>query len=955
VESTLDEHPLKLRLEDYETNKSLEISASYGRQYFTQEEIKLVLERLEQVLMTFIESPTKQIREVPQLLPHERDTLLYRFNDTDVAYPADKTLHQLFDEQVDKTPDNIALVFEGEQLTYSELNEKANQLAHVIRQTYLDTYGHELKADTLIPLYLDRSLEMVISILAILKAGGAYVPISPEYPAERTQFILTDTAAKMVVTQLQHFATLTRLSDRINYSVSLLAADILSIDISMPTDAPSFISTSTDLAYVIYTSGTTGKPKGVLTPHQGVTSLVQSNSYIELSTDDTFLQLSDTSFDAATFELWGSLTQGAKLVLPTRNTHMSVETIRHLLNDHKISVLWLTRALFDSLYVQDVNLFANLRYLLVGGEALTTSLIRQLLMQESRPKKLLNGYGPTESTTFTTTYCCECFGESVPIGKPINTRKVYILDCNRQLVPMGAVGELYIGGAGLARGYLNRPDLTKACFIDNPFSTAADIDKGYTRLYKTGDLVRYLADGNLEYLGRNDSQVKIRGYRIELGEIETALSLLDSVKQAVVIDRERDGNKYLAAYIISNEHLQGQRLNEQALDTESLIDSLTQVLPEYMVPATFTNIDVIPLTINGKLDRRALPEPQWVNVDNYTEPRNALETQLCEIWQTVLGLEQVGIYDNFFRRGGDSITAIKLVAVIRRALSINIPLSTFFSRPQISLFCDWLTQEAGKDDLLKVLTPKSNAQQKLFMIHPGSAGTEVYVPLALALADEFNCIGIDNYNHSSEANISCLKQMALMYVDLILAHTSINLPIYLLGWSLGGQLALEMSYLLESRGAKDINVFLLDPVMNSERLSYFKKQQNINSELPRIKEKLYKTGITDKNHIEKILQVYPIEVALAQCEQSGKLHYADVTLFKAGLADGNVDDAEGVLFQMYRFVVELPDNDVARWVEKPMTVTLIDDKNHGNIIESIKEIRMGILESLVLDEAIELI
>jgi acyl carrier protein len=590
-----------------------------------------------------------------------------------------------------------------------------------------------------------------------------------------------------------------------------------------------------------------------------------------------------------------------------------------------------------------------------GGEPINLNRMYEWIASNSGSCTLVNSYGPTEcsdvSTFHTLIHPAGLKNKEIPIGRAINNVKLYVLGDNFAVLPIGAVGELYIGGAGLARGYLNRSELTKACFIDNPFATVDDIAKGYTRLYKTGDLVRYLpngnADGNLEYLGRNDSQVKIRGYRIELGEIETVLSSLDSVKQAVVIDREREGNKYLAAYVLST--------NEQTLETESLIDSLTQVLPEYMVPATFTVIDAIPLTLNGKLDRRALPEPEWVSVDNYTAPRNALETLLCGILQSVLGLEQVGVHDNFFRSGGDSILSIKLVAAIRYELDVDIPLSTFFSLPKIALLCNWLTKESGKDDLLKILTPESSAQQKLFMIHPASAGSEVYVPLALALSDTFNCIGIDNYNHSSKVNISSLQKVASMYVDLILAHTSMDESIHLLGWSLGGQLALEMAYLLESRGAKNIKVFLLDSIMNSEPLNGLKRQLDMSSSLLKIREMLYGMGVTDKNHIEKVLQVYPLEVAMGQCEQSGRLEYTEVILFKAGLIEGNIEEYDEVLCHMSQFVVELPDNNVAKWLDKPMTVTLIKDKHHSNIIESIEEIRMGILECFALDEAIELI
>jgi amino acid adenylation domain-containing protein len=742
----------------FEQGESLIVKLGFSEDWLNSQDGARLLKQLERILSSIAAEPEQHCQSLSFISTTERDTLLHDFNDTDAPYPRDKTLHQLFDEQVAKTPNNIALVFEGVQLTYAELNEKANQLAHAIRQTYLDTCGHELKADTLIPLYLDRSLEMVISILAVLKAGGAYVPISPEYPAERTQFILTDTTAKLVVTQSQHLATLEALSDGANkgisHSVSLLAADLPSIYEDRPTEAPISISTANDLAYVIYTSGTTGKPKGVMVEHHNVVHLVKALvQRFNVQVKEKALLFLAYVFDASVSEFFVSLLSGQTGYLCSESERNAIGVTK-LIQREDINVASFPSVMLNQLSPDD---FTSLKTVISGGDSPSLGLLTSF----GQHCQVFNAYGPTEITVCATANEYQTGDSANNIGTGVNNTQLYVLDERLALMPLGASGELYIGGAGLARGYLNRPELTKACFIDNLFATEDDIKKGYTRLYKTGDLVRYLADGNLEYLGRNDSQVKIRGYRIELGEIETALSSLDSVKQAVVIDREREGNKYLAAYIVlhgqsvNEQAANGQALdNEKALDTDRLIASLTQALPEFMVPATFTIIDAIPLTINGKLDRRALPEPAWVSVDNYTAPRNALETQLCEIWQSVLGLERVGIHDNFFRSGGDSITAMKLVAVIRRELSVDIPLSTFFSRPQIALCCDWLTKGTCQYDLLKILTPESSAKQMLFMIHPASAGCEVYVPLASTLSTEFNCIGIDNYNYHSGIQVS---------------------------------------------------------------------------------------------------------------------------------------------------------------------------------------------------------
>ena len=423
-------------------------------------------------------SATQLMRET------EYQQIVHTWNQTDASYPQDKTIHQLFEEQVKKTPGAIALIFENETLTYSELNQQANQLACAVRSQYRKCAGEELLADTLVALYFDRGLAMVVAMLAVLKAGGAYVPIAPDYPKARTRFMLQDTQAPVVLTQNHYLTRLTDWTDTLSNIPTVITIDNIDQVEDLSSKNLTQISAPTDLAYVIYTSGTTGQPKGVLIPHRGVTSLVCDNQYIDISSDDTFLQLSNTNFDAATFEIWGALTHGSRLVIPNAEASLSAEQLESVLKRYQVSILWLTRTLFDSLYIQHSDLFGSLRYLLIGGEALTAELIRKLINQDYRPQYIINGFGPTESTTFTTMYLCGHIDDSIPIGKPINTRKVYVLSERLAPVPIGVPGELCIGGAGLACGYLNQSKLTAEHFIDNPFATKADKAKGYTQLYK---------------------------------------------------------------------------------------------------------------------------------------------------------------------------------------------------------------------------------------------------------------------------------------------------------------------------------------------------------------------------------------------------------------------------------------------------------------------------------------
>ena len=528
--------------------------------------------------------------ELPLLSTQERHQLLVEWNDTATAYPDAKCIHQLFESQVEKTPDAVAVVFADRQLTYEELNQKANQLAN-----YLHSLG--IKPALLVGICMESSLEMVLAILAILKAGGAYVPLDPMYPQKRLSFMLQDSQVSVLITQ-KH------LIDRLPQH----QAEIVCLDTDwqlisqFPHHTPITESQATNLAYIIYTSGSTGQPKGVAVTHQAVNRLVFNTNYIQLTPDDRIAQAANIAFDAATFEIWGALLHGAKLVIITKSILLSPEEFAANIHAQEISVLFLTTALFNQLANFVPQAFSSLRYLLFGGEAVEPRWVKEIL-DKGAPQQLLHVYGPTENTTFSSWYLVEelpTTATTIPIGRPISNTQIYLLDQNLQPVPIGIPGEIYLGGAGLAQGYFNRSALTQEKFISNP------LEKTGSRLYKTGDLARYLPDGNIEFLGRIDHQVKIRGFRIELGEIESVLNQHPQVFQSLVISHkdEDSSNHRLISYIVPNQE------QTSSLSVHELRLFLQENLPEYMIPTHFVTLSALPLTPQGKIDRRTLPLPE---------------------------------------------------------------------------------------------------------------------------------------------------------------------------------------------------------------------------------------------------------------------------------------------------------------------------------------------------------
>ena len=660
VENQRIKFDLSLFLEEIETEKGsyLEGFWEYDGDLFTPERITRMVGHFQTLLKGIVANPQQTVGELPLLTESEEQQLLVEWNQTQTSYPDHYCIHQLFEEQVVKTPDAIAVIDGEKSLTYEQLNQKANQLAY-----YLQNLG--VKTEDLVGICIERSVLMIIGLLGILKAGAAYIPLDPNYPSERLAYMLEDSAVSVLLTQENLVDTLP------NYlgTIFCLDQDGKILD-HHPQDNLLHPMTSENLAYVIYTSGSTGKPKGVLIQHQSLLNLVSwHQNAFDITTIDRVTQLAGIAFDASVWEIWPYLTAGACLAIVPPDLLTSPKQLQEWLIAKKITVSFLPTPLAETLIPLDWSPNCPLRLMLTGGDKLND------FPPTSIPFTLVNNYGPTENTVVTTSVKITpdlLTEKAPPIGRPISNTQVYILDQYQQPVPIGIPGELYIGGSGLAKGYLNRPELTDSKFIANPFS-----QKLSDRLYKTGDLVRYGNDGQIEFVGRIDHQVKIRGFRIELGEIETVLNQHPQVKEAIIIAREdQPGVKRLCAYVIASQNLTVSQLRL----------FLQEKLPQYMVPAFFVLLDAFTLTANGKIDRCALPQPTLELEDEAAlnlSPGTEKERILAAIWQRVLGLKNISINDNFFELGGDSILAIQIIAQANQA-GLQITPKQLFSHQTIA-------------------------------------------------------------------------------------------------------------------------------------------------------------------------------------------------------------------------------------------------------------------------------
>jgi amino acid adenylation domain-containing protein/thioester reductase-like protein len=652
-------------------------------------------QRLIGYLQTAVHALMEALEKSPQtpalslsILPEsERRQVIEVFNATQALYPQEKLIHALFEEQVERTPHAVAVIWDSDslayvRLTYAELNARANQVAR-----YLVAQG--VQAGEYIPILMPRCLELLIAQIAVLKSGGVYVPVDPAVPAERQAFVIRDCAARHVLTDQEICAEIARDVHWINCATLVgTIRELPDGNLALPLESPR-------AAYVMYTSGSTGVPKGVVVPHHAVNCLVLNN-YAQIVSSDCIAHCSNPTFDLSTFEIWAALLNGASVLIVPVPVVLDAERFARLLRQHDITILWLTAGLLAQYTEALSGVFGQLRYLLTGGDVVEPATVRRVLGHQ-RPKHLLNGYGPTECTTFASTYEIETISEdtkTIPIGRPIANTRIYILDAELQPVPLGVAGEIYIGGKGVALGYLKRPQLTAERFIADPF--CAD---PHARLYKSGDLGRWRADGTIEFLGRNDSQVKIRGFRIELGEIEATLESHSDVKQAVVIGREDvPGEKRLVAYVIPK----APSARSELLSAEMLRANLQLILPDYMVPSAYVMLESLPLTANGKLNRRALPAPTLrSNVGGqYEAPKGEVEETLAAIWRALLQVERVGRRDHFFELGGHSLLALQLLVRIDQSLGRALNVSDVYRNPTLQELATRIGVGASADGLV---------------------------------------------------------------------------------------------------------------------------------------------------------------------------------------------------------------------------------------------------------------
>ncbi|EJR98785.1 non-ribosomal peptide synthetase (plasmid) [Bacillus mycoides] len=625
---------------------SLQVHIDYRKELFSKEEINRFFKTMLAVIENTFKNPKQKVSEIEIISEEDKRKSLVEFNNPKLDFPPQVTIHELFEQQAMIYPNSIAVTYEKGKVTYRELNENANQLAH-----YLQKKG--VGPDTLVGLCVERSLEIIVGILGILKAGGAYVPLDPTYPEQRLQYILEDAGIQLFVTQ-ESLKELKWLPE----NIKSICLDRDRDEIGQESKTLPFSDVSSqNLAYVIYTSGSTGNPKGVMIEHHNVIRLFKSTDcWYQFNEKDTWTLFHSYAFDFSVWEIWGALLYGGKLVVVPYLISRSPKDFYQLLVEEEVTVLNQTPSAFRQLIQvceqEDENKNLNLRYVIFGGEALDPSnLLPWFQRYGDKDPQLINMYGITETTVHVTyspiTQDEVRHSSRSNIGKRLPDLEVYVLDASQQPVPIGVAGELYIGGAGLARGYLNRQELTAERFIPHPFNSEPE-----ARLYRTGDLARFLPDGNLDYRGRIDHQVKIRGFRIEIGEIESTLNVHASIKEAVVIVREdQPGDKRLVAYVVGNGNVGAWRVYLKAK------------LPSYMVPSGFVMMEAIPLTANGKVDREALPMPEEKQINSEAvAPRNSNEKILATIWKQVLGVKNVGIYDNFFEIGGDSILSIQIIS-----------------------------------------------------------------------------------------------------------------------------------------------------------------------------------------------------------------------------------------------------------------------------------------------------
>ncbi|MGL4800424.1 MAG: amino acid adenylation domain-containing protein, partial [Cellulosilyticaceae bacterium] len=696
--------------------QNLSISFLYDDENLTEAQIKRLGRHMVNVIRAIISAPDQKVSELTMLDADETEALK-AFNPPATPYEAEKTLPQIFEEQVAQREDAIAVQYGEATLSYKALNERANQLAH-----FLTKEG--VNVQTPVGLLCERSVEMIVAIWGVLKAGGTYVPIDPEYPKTRIDDIIEDSGLKFMLTHCQK---------EVMQFEGCMTLELTTLEEQLqkePTHNPVNGASADDLAYIMYTSGSTGKPKGTLISHANISRVVRYTNYITIQKEDVLLQLSNYSFDGSTFDLFGAFLNGAKLVLVGSHQLLDAVALGQLIQEEQVTVFFITTALFNNLMDEVPEALKHVRCVLTGGERMSTEHAKKFYKLYG-DGKLMNVYGPTESTVFATCHKLEDLAEemeAIPIGKPIANTTIYILDKAGKLAPLGAVGELCIGGQGIGKGYLNNEALTQEKFISNPFDASG-------KLYRTGDLAKWNEQGEVNYEERIDQQIKLRGYRIELGEIEKALSKVEGLKQGVVqVIGDATNERYICGYVVGEG------------EVSSIKAQLKAYLPYYMIPQQFVFMEQLPLNKNGKVDKKALPLPELQTQETvYIPPSNATETKLQAIWQEVLAYEPIGVNDSFYEVGGHSLKATRIVAKIHKAFDVKLPLATFFECMTIKALADYIDHAACEvyEPMQAVATqedyPLATAQRTVFLQEQFEGiGTSYHIPIALQVKEQLD-------------------------------------------------------------------------------------------------------------------------------------------------------------------------------------------------------------------------
>jgi len=761
--------------------------AIYSTDLFDRATIIRMLGHFQTLLAEIVANPDKPISDLSILPIAERQQLLYEWNSTNTDYPH-RCIHELFIEQANRTPDAIAIVSQNAQLTYQELDKRSNQLAH-----YLQKLG--VAPEVIVGICLERSPNAIIAILGIFKAGGAYLPLDLSYPPERLNFMLEDAQVSILLTQQ---------SSNFKHDESKVVYLDSDWDVIAQQSQQNPISNATaaNLAYVIYTSGSTGQPKGVLVEHCGLSNVAYAQMQtFDVNSEHRILQFASLSFDASIFEICMALGAGASLYIVPESARLGT-ALRAYLQQHSITHATLPPIVLKTLTPTQLP---ALQTLIVAGEACSAEIVANW----AKGRRFFNAYGLTETTIWSTV---AEITDSISIGKAI-VAQVYILDERLQPLPIGIPGEIYIGGIGVARGYLHRPELTAQRFIPNPYIETPLQNSQFNRLYKTGDIARYLPDGNIEFIGRSDNQIKIRGYRIELGEIENILSQHRAIAQVAVVTNT--DNQYLIAYIVFNPNL--------TVTTAKLQQFLQGKLPNYTIPSAFVVLPSLPITPSGKVDRNALKALNSNNLElSYVAPRTAVETALTTIWAQILKIEQVGVEDNFFALGGDSLLAVNLLEQINQQFAQNIPLSALFSAPTIDQFAPLIEKNHTEHWSPIVPLQSKGSNPPFFCVHPIFGVVLPYYELAYHLGTQpfygLQAFGLDGVNPP----LTSIEEMATCYIKAM-RQVQPQGPYQIGGWSFGGLVAFEMAQQLQQAGDEVSLLAIIDTrsPISSNRISFY--------------------------------------------------------------------------------------------------------------------------------------